>query len=628
MFRKISKHRVKILLILIAGLTAFLTCYKMADAGYGNQYYTAAVRSMLSSWQHFFYASFDSGFISVDKPALGLWLQCLFAWIFGVHGWSVILPEALCSVGSVLVLYRLVKKQWGERTALLAAFFLAVTPIFIAVSRTNNLDASLVFVCLLALQALVRAAEKGSLPLLLLSAALIGVGFNIKMLQAFMFLPAFYLVYFFTSKATWGKRVAHLFAATLVLAAVSLSWCLAVDLTPAAQRPFVGSSTTNSTLELAIGYNGLLRVLPAQSDALNAIGGAIQQVPNEGADAGLLRFFNREMSGQASWLLPLAFIGLVLLAVKLIRSNGDERKALIRQLLLWGSLFVPMFTYFSVSAHIHRYYLIMFAPCMAALAAVAVTTLADRSFARGLLLPPALLLTAAVQVYMLNAYYFKFGKPFITIIIAAEAAGLLVYIIVKLFKKDRRVLSAAAAAVAVAGIVATPVCWSATPILYGVNVVTPYAGPKVLSAPTNNGEIVVVRNGWEKKWYSGADYSGELVPQEMVDYIQTHDDGFKYQLAVQNVMFSAPILLNTGVRVMTLGGFTGSDVALSAEAFNLLVQRGELQYFYIMDFMPSTDISNFVKLHGKKVDPSEFTDKPETMKYYSLYDLTGLKAGT
>jgi hypothetical protein len=48
--------------------------------------------------------------------------------------------------------------------------------------------------------------------------------------------------------------------AKCLLALVSASWSVAVDLTPASQRPFVGSSRGNSAVNLALGYNGLNRL--------------------------------------------------------------------------------------------------------------------------------------------------------------------------------------------------------------------------------------------------------------------------------------------------------------------------------------------------------------------------------
>ena len=44
--------------------------------GYANLYYAAAIRSMLQSWHNFFFVSYDpGGFVSVDKPPLGFWIQ-------------------------------------------------------------------------------------------------------------------------------------------------------------------------------------------------------------------------------------------------------------------------------------------------------------------------------------------------------------------------------------------------------------------------------------------------------------------------------------------------------------------------------------------------------------------------
>ncbi len=252
-------HRLALLLIMVS--TGFLTLFAIGNEGYANQYYSAAVKSMLTSWHNFFFASFDpAGYVTVDKPALGLWLQAISAYIFGFHGWSLILPEALSTVISVALIYHLVQRFFSKAAGIMAAFAMGLTPILIAVSRTNNLDASLVMVLLFATWAIIVAAERSSLKLLALSMALVGLGFNIKMLQAFMVIPAFYLVYFFTSESKMFKRIIHLSAATAVLFVVSLSWAVIVDLTPTDKRPYIGSSEHNSAIELALGYNGIQRV--------------------------------------------------------------------------------------------------------------------------------------------------------------------------------------------------------------------------------------------------------------------------------------------------------------------------------------------------------------------------------
>lgn len=628
----IKARRGKLFLFLILLLTAFLTCWKMWEAGNGNQYYTAAVKSMLTGWHNFFYVSYDQGgFISVDKPPLGLWLQCLFALVFGVRGWSVILPSVLSALGSVLVVYGLVKKSWGEMTALLACLFMALTPIFAVVSRTNNLDAPLVFVCLLAVRALLKAAEEGSLKHILLTMVLLGFGFNIKMLQAYMFLPAVYLVYFFTAEAKCRRRVVHLVIATVVLLAVSLSWCLVVDLTPASNRPFVGSSSTNSTIELAVGYNGLLRALPVPKETMADISGAISQVPNEGAGAGILRFFNKEMAGQASWLLPMAVFGLIAIVLKVLQKDKSERKKSVRQLLLWGGIFVPMYVYFSISGHIHRYYLIMFVPCLAVLAAVAVTEFERRfkisvnggSLWQSLLLPLAFAVTAAAQVFILKTHAAGYSGVLVPVVLIGACLAVLLFIAVKALKKERKALTGIALAVGLIGLLAAPAYWAYAPIRYGTNVITPFAGPPDVSKPYEDPKTGITQYEWGRKWYAGQDLTGELIPVEMVNYIKDNDNGSRWQLAVPSIIFATPLIISDDVTVMPLGGFIGTDKSVTLEGFKELVQAGKLQYFLVTPTERS-EIISWVMSHGKRVDPAEYSKNPR-MEYYMLYDLSGLK---
>src|SRR5579883_1318769 len=80
----------------IVALSTFFIFYNVSINGYGNTYYAACVRSMLESWHNFFFVSFDpGGFVTVDKPPLGLWLEALSAKIFGFSGFSLMLPQAV-----------------------------------------------------------------------------------------------------------------------------------------------------------------------------------------------------------------------------------------------------------------------------------------------------------------------------------------------------------------------------------------------------------------------------------------------------------------------------------------------------------------------------------------------------
>jgi 4-amino-4-deoxy-L-arabinose transferase-like glycosyltransferase len=353
--------------------------YQLGQNGYANTYYAAAIRSMLDSWHNFFFVSFDpGGFVTVDKPPLGFWLQAASAKIFGFSPFSIFLPQALAGVLSVLLLYILVKRHFGVTAGLLAALALAISPISVVTNRNNTIDSTLVLVLLLGAWAVMRAAETGKLRWLLLCAVSVGLGFNVKMMEAYLVVPAFGLLYLLASPRRVWVRIGHLTLALLLILVLSLSWVVAVDLTPSSQRPYVGSTQDNSELSLAIGYNGVQRLLglfggggfggggnrnngnttpsSASTDANNPNGasngssnpGGLGRPPqgfeggrlpenvkgqagsggsgapgggngNSGGmfntgNRGLLRLFNEPLGGQIVWLLPMALLGMLALA--------------------------------------------------------------------------------------------------------------------------------------------------------------------------------------------------------------------------------------------------------------------------------------------------------------------------
>lgn len=242
-------------------LSAFFGLWGLVINGYSNDFYASAVKSMVLNWHNFFFASFDpGGFVTVDKPPVALWFEVLSAKIFGFSGVSLLLPEALAGIAGVALLYFMVKRAFGTTAGLISALVLAVTPIFVVMNRDNNPDSMMVLFLMLSAWAWLKAARTGRLRWLLLGSLLVGINFNIKTLEAIVILPAFYALYFLLANVSWKKRIAQLIAATLVVLVVSFSWSVAVDLTPASSRPYVGGSTNNSELNLIFGYNGLGRV--------------------------------------------------------------------------------------------------------------------------------------------------------------------------------------------------------------------------------------------------------------------------------------------------------------------------------------------------------------------------------
>ncbi|MGQ9841357.1 MAG: ArnT family glycosyltransferase [Anaerolineae bacterium] len=249
------------LLLLLMAAACVLHFANLGAIGDANVYYTAAVKSMLQSWRNFFFAAAEpGGSVTVDKPPLGLWVEAAFAFALGVQGWVVSLPNILAGIFSLPLLYHLVKKQMGELAGLTAALVLTVTPVVVATDRNNTMDGMLVFTLLLAAWAFLAAAESGKPRGLFLGAFLLGLGFNIKMLQAFLPLPAFYALYLLGAQTAWWKKMLNVAVSGIILLVVSLAWAVIVDLTPAERRPYIGSSQDNTVMELILGHNGLARL--------------------------------------------------------------------------------------------------------------------------------------------------------------------------------------------------------------------------------------------------------------------------------------------------------------------------------------------------------------------------------
>jgi len=269
--------------LLLAGimlLSALLHFTNLESIGDANTYYTAAVKSMLQSWGNFFFVAAEpGGSVTVDKPPLGLWVEAAFALLLGVKGWVVSLPNILAGIFSVPLLYHLVRKHLGTLASLVAALVLTVTPVAVATDRNNTMDGLLVLTLLLAAWAFLVAAESGRARYLFLGAFLLGLGFNIKMLQAFLPLPDFYALYLLGAKTGWGKKWLSVGVSALILVVVSLSWAVIVDSTPPDRRPYIGSSQDNTVMGLIIGHNALARLF-------NPRAGHVPAAPPPPANAG------------------------------------------------------------------------------------------------------------------------------------------------------------------------------------------------------------------------------------------------------------------------------------------------------------------------------------------------------
>ncbi|MCW3069512.1 MAG: glycosyltransferase family 39 protein, partial [Solirubrobacterales bacterium] len=349
-------------LLALVVLAAALNLWALSRNGWANDYYSAAVRSMASSWHNFLYASADpSGVMTVDKPPLALWVQALSARVFGYHQLSVLVPQALMGVASVALLYDLVRRRFGRVGGFVAGLALAITPMTVAISRHNNPDALLVLCCVAALWCAVRALENGRTRWLVLAGVCVGLGFETKMGVALLVVPGIAAAWLWVTPAGRGRLHAlrQLLAGGAAMLLVGGAWPALVELTPAANRPWVSGTSDNSVLSLIFGYNGLGRV-DGQAGGPGGGGGAMF-----GSTPGPLRLLNGALGGQAGWLLGFAVVtGLCMLVASRLR-RADARTGWL--IAVGGAFLVTAVVFSAASGIFHPYYVSLLAPFAAAL---------------------------------------------------------------------------------------------------------------------------------------------------------------------------------------------------------------------------------------------------------------------
>jgi 4-amino-4-deoxy-L-arabinose transferase-like glycosyltransferase len=372
--------RPALLALLVA--TAALYLAGLSRNGWANEFYAAAAQAGAKSWKAFLFGSFDSAnFITVDKTPASLWVMDLSVRMFGLNYWSILVPQALEGVATVGVLYTTVRRWFGPAAGIIAGAVMAVMPVATLMFRYNNPDSLLVLVMVVAAYMTTRAVESGRTRWLALTGALLGLGFLTKMLQAFLVLPVFALVYLVAGPPRLGQRIWQLLAGGAALLVGAGWWVAVVMLIPAAGRPYIGGSTGNSILQLTFGYNGFGRL---DGNEAGSVGFGNGSAPSFGGPARLTRLFGAEMGGQISWLIPAALVALAALLWLSRRSPRTDRTRAAA--LLWGGWLVLTGLVFSfMSGIIHPYYTVALAPAIGALAGIgAVTLWRDRhtAFAR------------------------------------------------------------------------------------------------------------------------------------------------------------------------------------------------------------------------------------------------------
>ncbi|MEA2675362.1 MAG: hypothetical protein QOI92_2554 [Chloroflexota bacterium] len=635
--------RIAVAALLLA--TGVLYLWDLGASGWANAYYSAAALAGSQSWLAFLFGSFDAGnAITVDKTPAALWVMSLSVRIFGLSSWSLLVPQALMGVAAVGILYATVARVAGRLAGLVAGAVLALTPVAALMFRFNNPDALLVLLLIAAAYALTRALERGATRWLVLAGTLVGFAFLAKMLQAFLVIPAFTLVYLWAAPTTLGRRILQVSAAAVAVI-VSSGWFIALAvLWPAASRPYIGGSQTNSIIDLMLGYNGLGRI---SGNEVGRVGGG-----NPFSDGvGLFRLFDGEVGTEIAWLLPLALIAIV--AIVIARRAAPRTDALRAQAVLWGGWLVVTGLVFSLMQGIfHEYYTVALAPAIGALVGIAVA-LAWRhrdSIEVRIAAATALVVSTGWVIHLLalSPAWDPWLVPLLLGVATAAVALLVIAPVIRPALAPLALATAVAVLLLVPGVAsvataaeahtgALPTAVPQATVGVGRGQLRPFGGNGGFGGFGSNGTPPGGSGGFGPGAFGQGGFLGGLgqggigglldasaASPELIAALQANAGAYTWTAATTGSNNAAGIALSSQTSVMAIGGFNGSDPSPTLEQFQADVAAGRIHYY-----IATQDAAGFRGTQGGSNGAAEIAAWVEssftrtTIGGATVYDLTG-----
>jgi len=597
----LARLRGRIELVFLLVTAGVLNLWGLSLNGWANTYYSAAVRSMSSSWHDFLFASLDrSGLMTVDKPPLSLWIQALATRVFGFHPLSLLVPQALMGVAAVGLTYDLVRRRFGRIGAFAGGLALATTPVAVAVSRHNNPDELLALCSVAAVWCVIRALENGRTRWLVLSGICVGLGFETKMGVALMVVPGIVVAWLWVAPRGRLRALRQLLAGGAAMLAVGGAWPLLVALTPGADRPWISGTSDNSILSLILGYNGLGRIAGQSGGPGGLAGGGTMF----GGPTGFFRLLQSGLGDQAGWLLTFALVsGLGVAATTRLRRRGPRTCWLIAV----GGAFLTTALAFSFAHGIfHPYYVSLLAPFAAALVGCGVAQMIGGGLHARVLAPVAIGAGVVGELVVLGELSGDLAWARVLLLAVALPVGFALAL--RLGSRRRSVL----VAVGVAALFAAPATWAAETLGHATNGTFPTGGP----ASATVGGFGPARSGGGAPGglrrfgglpgpppvAAGRGPSGGAGPpagglagapaggpsggfagdssqlQAMVRYATTHGGG---TIAVASQSSAAQVIIASNANVAGIGGFSGRESSVTVSWLAQAVRSGRLRWVLV-----------------------------------------------
>lgn len=519
-----------------------------------DPFYDAAVRSMGMSWKNFYFGAWEpGGSASIDKPPVDLWLQVGSVKLLGFGSTSLKLPEALGGIFAVGLLYAAVRRVWGFAAGIGAALALAVMPVEVITARSDTMDAVMMALLVGALLLLIKACESGRIGWLLGAAAVLGIAFNVKLLETVVALPGLAVIAvlgFRSGTHGWLRtRAVPLAMAVVVYIAVALSWLSGTLLFPAHDRPYAIGSTNGSAWNAAFVFNGTERLNGKSLEAQGMGSPPTLQIANNPPQATLsqreailitppspTRLLDRvgPLSGERLGIEALIALLLGVPAIAWGWRGPPLRRAVGVGLVVW---FLTGLVLFSQMQRLHPRYVEGFTPAVAALVGIGVAWGAKaRARIRLIFLVVAL---AALVGYSAHLLY---GTPTVWWVVLASAVGAVVLVVF-----DRVDTWVGAVALTLVAVLAIPATASVRAVRIHVS---------------DAGNV-------------GAMPAGEV--RALSAYLRANRAGARYEVAIDSATRGSALIVKDGLPVVVLTTYQGQTLTTVAR-LEQLIARGEVRY--------------------------------------------------
>lgn len=565
-------------------LFAAVATWNLGEAGFSG-YYSSAVRSMSVSWRALWFGAFDpSASITLDKLPGFLVPQAVSARLFGFHAWSLALPQVVEGLVTIVAVFVIGTRWRGEGVGLLTAAALAVTPIMVSMFGHTMEDGLLTMSLALAFLCFQEAVADGRVRPLVFAALWVGVGFQAKMLQAWIIVPAVVIALLTMTTEPFRRRLFRALVFCGITLVASLSWMIAVQLIPVGNRPYFDGSVDDNVFSMVFGYNGLNRFVPgllpgaAPSFAASVIG--------RGSDgASPFKLLLPSFTTQVGWFYPLAVAGLVVAVTRSRQRRVSDagEVAMVVGLAAWLVITVVVL---SVSPVPHTAYLAALGVPASILAGLAVFEGITRAKERRPALLRVLVVTECVWTIVILV---GTGLSPIWLLVIVPVCGVAASALLGVTTPSSR--AAAGVVLAAVALAAAPATWTSSTLDVALagTANDAYAGPRIHPVPfffqtdAPEAERTTFRAFRMKAPVFRAS-DPELTPEQQ-DLVRFASRAVR---APDRVLFftstwqdAEPYILAGGLNVRALGGYSGDVPAPTLATIQHITSRQSRTLFLL-----------------------------------------------